>query len=307
MQAFSGKGATVFISGEAGAGKTRLTTEFLNIAKKKQVTVLTGWCLSDVAIPYFPFIEAFDSYISSNEDDEVSIANQQLSLKTWLIGNQSQANETLGNTYPEVWKDQTFRAVAQELLFLSTKKPLILILEDIHWADSASLSLLHYLARQAVSERILILATFRSEELNAYVEGRPNPLSKVLLLMGREGLYQEIKLSSLSQDDVRRIAENMLGGSVSSNLVEKLAAETMGNPLFVVESLRMMHQQGSLSKTNGQWSLCVDNFEIPTKVKDVILRRLEALKSDQRIILDAASVVGEKFDPKLIAAAVYSR
>lgn len=70
----SGKGVAVFISGEAGAGKTRLTTEFLNIAKKKQVTVLAGWCLSDVTVPYFPFIEAFDSYISSNEDDGVSIA-----------------------------------------------------------------------------------------------------------------------------------------------------------------------------------------------------------------------------------------
>ena len=303
-EAWSGKGVTIFISGEAGAGKTRLTTEFLNIAKKKPVTVLAGWCLSDVAIPYFPFIEAFDSYVSNNEVEGLSITNQQLSVKTWPIGNQSQAKETLGNTYPEAWKDQAFRAVAQELLFLSTKKPLILILEDIHWADSASLSLLHYLARQATSERILIIATFRSEELNAYVEGHPNPLSKELLLMGREDLYREVKLTNLSRDDVRRVAENMLGGLVHSDFEKKLAANTMGNPLFLVESLRMMHQQGSLYKTNGKWSLRVDNFEIPKKVKDVILRRLEALKSDQRLILNAASVVGEKFDPKLIAAVV---
>ena len=303
--ALSGKGVAVFISGEAGAGKTRLTTEFLKIAKKKQVTVLSGWCLSDVAIPYFPFMEAFDSYSSSNETDRVSIDNQQLSLKSWLIGtNQSEAKETVGNASPQAWKDQAFQAVSKEVLFLSTKKPLILVLEDIHWADSASLSLLHYLARQAASERILILATFRSEELNASVEGYPNPLSKVLLLMGRDDLYREIKLSNLKRDDVRRVAENMLGGFVHSDLVEKLAADTQGNPLFLVESLRMMHQQGSLSKTNGEWSLCFDNFEIPKKIKDVILRRLDALKSDQRIILDAASVMGEKFDPKLIAAVV---
>ena len=305
--ALSGKGVTVFISGEAGAGKTRLTTEFLNIAKKNQVHILNGWCLSDVAIPYFPFIEAFDTYISSNGEDGLSITDHRLSLKTWLIGNQFEAYPTTGNTNPEVWKDQTFRAVAKELLFLSTKKILILVLEDIHWADSASLSLLHYLARQAVSERILILATFRSEELNTRLVDQLNPLPKVKRLMGREGLYQEIKLSSLDSDGVQRIAENMLGGSVNSNLVEKLAAETMGNPLFIVESLRMIHQQGNLTKTNGQWSLFVDNFEIPTKVKDVILRRLEALKPDQRTILDAASVVGEKFDPNLIAAVVVSQ
>jgi len=177
-EALSGKGVTVFVSGEAGVGKTRLTAEFLNIANKNQVTVLTGWCLSDVAIPYFPFIEAFDTYASSNEDDGLSIVNQQLGLRTWLIGNQSEANEKIGKASPEMWKDQTFRAVANELLFLSTKKPLILILEDIHWADSASLSLLHYLARQAVSERLLIIATFRSEELDAHVVDQPNPLSK---------------------------------------------------------------------------------------------------------------------------------
>ncbi len=303
-QASSGKGVTVFISGEAGAGKTRLTTEFLNIVKKKQVTVLSGWCLSNVAVPYFPFMEAFDSYISSNEHYGGTIANQQLSMKSWLIKNQSEANETLGNTSPLVWKDQVFVAIAKELLFLSTKKPLILVMEDLHWADSASLSLLHYLARQAVSERILIIATFRSEGLNVNIEGHPNPLSKELLLMGREDLYREVKLSSLSQDDVRRIAENMLGGLVLSDFGEKLATDTMGNPLFVVESLRMMHQQGRLIKTNGKWSLRVDNFEIPKKIKDVMLLRLESLKSDQRIVLDAASVVGEKFDPKLIAAAV---
>ncbi|HUK85022.1 MAG TPA: AAA family ATPase, partial [Candidatus Acidoferrum sp.] len=304
-EASLGKGVTVFVSGEAGAGKTRLITEFINIERKKQVTILTGWCLSDVAIPYFPFIEAFDSYVSSNEDDGLSIVNQQLSLKTWLIGNQSDSNETFRNTNPEIQKDQTFRAVAKELLFLSTKKPLILVLEDIHWADSASLSLLHYLARQTVSERIFMIATFRSEELCANVEGHPNPLSKELLLMGREGLYRDVKLARLNREDVRRIAENMLGGLVSVDLVDKLAADSIGNPLFVVESLRLMHQQGNLAKTNVRWSLTVDEFEIPKKVKDVISRRVEALKSDQRIILDAASVVGEKFDPTLISAILY--
>jgi len=70
--------------------------------------------------------------------------------------------------------------------------------------------------------------------------------------MGREGLYREVKLPMLSREDVRRIAENMLGGLVSLDLVEKLSADTMGNPLFVVESLRLMHQRGKLVKANVQ-------------------------------------------------------
>ena len=199
--------------------------------------------------------------------------------------------------HPEAWKDQVFYRVNKELLFLSAKKPLILTLEDIHWADSASLSLIHYLARQVVSERILILATYRKEELNIEVEGQPNPLSKVLLLLGRDDLSREVALSNLSVDDIGRIAKNMLGGNVQLELVEKLAADSHGNPLFVVESLRMLYQQGRLSKKEDQWSLSVQDFDVPRKVRDVILRRLETLKSDQRKILDVASVVGEKFEP----------
>jgi tetratricopeptide (TPR) repeat protein len=302
---FEGKGTTVFISGEAGSGKTRLITEFLEKAKKKDVTILFGWCLSEAAIPYFPFVEAFDSYTSMSEDEGASAVNQKMSLKSWLSAtNQPELNEKIVNLQPQIWKDQAFHGVTEELLFLSAKKPLILVLDDIHWADSASLSLLHYLARKVGSERILILATFRSEELRSELGEQPNQLSKVLLLMGRDALFKEIKLPNLDKNDVGRIAENMLNGTVEPELVEKLASESHGNPLFVVETLRMLYQQGSLSKKDGQWSLCVDSFDVPRKVRDVILRRLETLKPHQRKILDVASVVGQKFNPKLVAAAV---
>ena len=221
--ALKGKGSTVLLSGEAGVGKTRLLDEFLKIAKKRKVTVLSGWCLSDAAIPYFPFVEAFDSYSSSDEDGGAAV-NQRMGLKSWLVEtNQSETNLRLASSTPQVWKDQAFAAVNKELLYLSAKKPLILALEDIHWADSASLSLLHYLARQVSSERILIIASFRSEELNAEGEGYRNPLSNVLLLMGREDLYKEVELSNLGVADVSRIAESMLERECySPNLLKRL-------------------------------------------------------------------------------------
>jgi len=154
--ALKGKGSTVLLSGEAGSGKTRLLNEFLKNARKKKVTVLSGWCLSDAAIPYFPFIEAFDSY-SLTDEDEGAPSNQRMGLKSWLVEtNQSEANQKFAASTPQVWKDQAFAAVTKELLFLSAKKPVILALDDIHWADSASLALLHYLARQVGSERIFI-------------------------------------------------------------------------------------------------------------------------------------------------------
>ena len=217
----AGKGITVFISGEAGCGKTRITKEFLEIARKNDITVLTGWCLSNAPVPFFPFLEAFDSYASGNEES-ASIASQKLGLKTWLKqANSFEGFEKSENVTPQVWKDQAFAAVTKELLFLSTEKPTILVLEDIHWADSASLSLLHFVSRAIGSERLFVLATFRSEELNSPSEGHPHPLVETLRLMGREDLFAEIKLANLNEHDVGRIAESMLSGRINPEPYKK--------------------------------------------------------------------------------------
>ena len=295
-----GKGTAVFVSGEAGSGKTRLVNEFLNTAKQRNFSVLSGWCLSNAAVPYFPFVEAFESYSSMSE----SFDSQQLKVKTLLSGtNQAESQNKNENMNAQVWKDQTFAAVLKELLLMATKKPLILFIDDIHWADSASLSLLHYITRGISSERILFIATFRSEEIFDRKAGeKPHPLVETLRLMGREGIFKEITIRDLSQSEVRKIAESMLGGSVNPNLVQKLSIESGGGPLFVVESLRMMFESGSLFQRDGSWQLSVDKLGIPSKVKDIILRRLNSLTSIQRRTLDVASVMGDKFDPQLLAA-----
>jgi len=313
------KGSTVFISGEAGSGKSRLAHEFLNIAKAKGVGVMAGWCLSDAAAPYFPFVEAFNAYFASFEQEEPSslqklgvplsisgaaqIVSEELGVTAWLTG--PKAAEKPGKPQvisPQVWKDQVFAGVARTLHVIAAQNPIILFIEDIHWADSASLALLHYVARAVDnSERILVLATFRSEELTADAEGHPHPLAETLRMMRREDLFTEINLSSLTSTDVLRIAEKMVGGSVDSALAEKLSKESQGNVLFVVESLRMLAERKSLVQENNQWRLAVDELGIPSKIKDIILRRLAILKYNQRRVLDAASVIGEKFDVELLS------
>lgn len=212
--AAQGKGTTVFISGEAGTGKTRLIKEFLNTAKQKQdVSTLAGYCLSNTAVPYFPFFEAFTSYFTTENTEEQEI-------KSWLMGpTQTGKRETLA---PQVWKDQTFIAVTQTLTAISTKEPIILLLEDIHWADSASLALIHYIARAISSNKILVLATYRSEALTTDAEGHPHPLAETLRQMRREDLYKEIKLLNLDQNSVSAVAKSMLGGDLQQELAEKL-------------------------------------------------------------------------------------
>ena len=317
--ALKGKGKTVFVSGEAGSGKTRLAKEFLKTATKKGVGVMAGWCLSDSAAPYFPFVEAFNTYFASFNEEEPSAvvqpgtalslagAGQMISgergITAWLTETKWAERSGKPEVFsPQVWKDQVYAGVAKTLHSISAQQPLVLFIEDIHWADSASLALLNYVARTVNnSERILVLATFRAEELTADAEGRPHPLAEAMRLMRREDLFAEIKLDSLDQDSVSKIAENMMGGSLQPQLSEKLATESRGNPLFVVESLRMLSERKSLLQENNQWRLAVDELGIPSKIKDIILRRLATLKYAQRRVLDAASVIGEKFDAELLS------
>jgi tetratricopeptide (TPR) repeat protein len=295
--AIMGKGNTIFISGEAGSGKTRLINEFIDEARKKNVTVLAGWCLSNAAVPYLPFIEAFD-YFSSNEESDNAAGSQQLGLKSLLMG--PNVNVKTETATRELWKEQAFSAVTKELLEMSTKKPVVLVIEDIHWADSASLSLLHYVSRALIYERILVLATFRNEEPAEPEEGNVHSLADTLRLMGREDLFNEIKLANLSEVDVGRIVESMLRGNVHPELTKKLAKESQGNPLFLVESIKFLFEHKRLVRDDGKWQLTIDKVDIPPKVKDIILRRVMALRPEQRRVLEVASVIGDTFDPELL-------
>ena len=199
-----GRGTAVFVSGEAGSGKTRLIKEFLKSVEEREITILSGWCLSNAPLPYFPFIEAFSSGLPSREYAK-SVFGQQLSIKPWPLSEYPSENrENNKAVTPQVWKDQAFSAMAKELLFRSSVKPLILVLEDMHWADSASLALLHYLSRGVLFERVLILVTFRTEELSD-AEGHPHPLVEIIQLMGREGLFKEIKLGTLTMIALREL------------------------------------------------------------------------------------------------------
>jgi pentatricopeptide repeat protein len=319
-RAFKGQGTAVLISGEAGTGKTRLVNELLRVARKRGAQTICGWCLSSMAIPYFPFIEGFNDYFSTVQNEKIQVsASKHLGITAWLRGPKSESIEATGVTgwlkgpsnvqplrkheiSPEMTKDNTALAVGKTLRLISTEAPAILFIDDIQWADSASLSLFHYLSRLIVSCKVLILATYRVEELRPVSEGHPHPLIETLRLMNREELFAEVKLTRLAMSDLTKLAESIVGGKIDDGLAARLTAESQGNPLFAVETLRMLAASSSLVCVEAKWCLTIEGIGIPSKVKDIILRRLDVLDLDQRRILDLASVIGDRFSHELIAS-----
>jgi len=302
----SGKGTTVFICGEAGVGKTRLVNEFLALAKKMGAKILSGWCLSEAAIPYFPFTEAFNTYISTISNEKAkSNMKKELGITGWLKGpefaRESKARELFST--PEIERDRTFEAVASILLQRSAQESLILFLDDLQWADHLSLALLHYLARKCKNSRLLIIGAYRPEELIRTEEKRLHPLEQTMFSMSREDLLIKMELGRLKRNDFPQLLRSIFHSLIDNEFVEKLYDETEGNPLFAIETLNLLVDEGFLSEKEGQWILMAptEKIGIPSKIHEVITRRITRLGREERRLLDLAAVCGHSFNPDIMS------
>ncbi len=305
--ALKGKGTTVFISGEAGVGKTRLVNEFLKLAKKRGAKIFSGWCLSEANIAYFPFREAFDTCASTISDAKSrSVVAKHLEITGWLSG-QEPADESKPRelfSTPEIERDRTFEAAVRVILQLSAQDPLILFIDDLHWADPSSLALLHYLSRKCRNSRLLIIGAYRSEELAHSKEERSHPLEETMFSMSREDLLTRMELNRLKRNDFPDLLRSIFRSSLSAEFEEKLFEETEGNPLFAIETLNMLVDEGYLSEKDERWVLTAqtEKIAIPSKVHEVINRRIQRVGREERKLLDLAAVCGCSFTSDMLSA-----
>jgi len=191
-------------------------------------------------------------------------------------------------------RDAGLEAISSLLVAISGKQPLLLFIDDLHLADTSSLSLLYYLARVVQNSKILVVGAYRSEEIS-------RPLLGIMQMMSRDDLFQEIALKRLSQINYFDFILSMLGVDLG-DLVKLIYEETEGNPFFAIETLRLLMQQNVLIKEDARWKLSknIKEVEIPPRVYDVVVRRINALKDEERDILDCASVVGEEFSSSVV-------
>ncbi len=292
--ALSGRGRLVMLVGEPGIGKTRIASELATYAGLRRAQVLWGRCYEGGgAPPYWPWVQAIRSYVRERDAEE---------LKSEMGSGAADIAEIVSDIHdrlpdikpppalePEQARFRLFDSIATFLKSAGRGKPLVLILDDLHWADKASLLLLEFVARELAGSRLLVIGTYRDVEVS-----RQHPLSKTLAELTRGDLYQRVLLRGLSQEDVGRFIEIVAGISPPRSLVESVHGQTEGNPLFVTEVVRLLVQEGELTKEragdSGSWSV-----RIPEGVREVIGRRLDRLSERCNQTLTIASVIGREF------------
>ena len=272
--ALSGQGGLVTLSGEAGIGKTALAKDACQEASAASALVLTGHCYDRTETPpYGPWVELFEQF-GARSDRSPSL---RAIREPGITGSPSQA--------------ALFGDVRDFFVALAREQPLVIVLDDLHWADNASLELLRFVARQLASEPILLLMTYRSDEVT-----RQHPLHWLVPVLVREALAVRIDLSPLSDDDVCALIGHsyQLPPDDTSRLAAYLQERAEGNPFFLGELLRSLDGTALSPAAEGGWALgSLADIGVPLLLRQVIDARLARLGAQADALLAVAAVIGQ--------------
>jgi hypothetical protein len=292
-EALGGRQRVLLVVGEPGIGKTRTCEELATLGRMRGAQLLWGRCHEGAGAPdYWPWVQILRAYV--HEHDPRTLRSELGAGAGDIAEVVSAVREKLPDLGPPARLDpeesrfRFFDSVATFLRNAAAAAPLVLVLDDLHWADKASLLLLQFIASQPGPARLLILGTYRDVEL-----GRQHPLEQTLGELARLPHCDRVLLRGLARDDVRRFLELTAGRTPPPGLVDAVERETEGNPFFVHEVVRLLQAEGRLERADdvASWSV-----EIPQGVRQVIGRRLSALSEACNALLASASVIGREFD-----------
>ena len=297
-----GRGRVVLLAGSGGMGKTRLAQQLATQAERQGVPVLWGRCLEEPgAPPYWPWRQLVRSYLrSSGDDDPVRTFGADLPDIAGIVpelaetfGVQPRQAESGDNAQSRF---RLFDAVTGFWRRASQRVPLLLIFEDLHFADATSLRLFGFLANELDDSRLLVIGTYRDTELS-----RQHPLFETLAELARASAFQRIQLAGLNSRETEELLAQASGGATSARWVSALHARTEGHPLFLEETLRfMMEGRGSLAlDPAGDEARLLTT--VPSGVREVIGKRLNRLSAPASRLLSIAACIGRHFDLDLLA------
>jgi predicted ATPase len=308
--AAAGRGLLLCVTGEPGLGKTTLVGSFLDeLATTGHTCSLAHGCCSERlagAEAYLPFLEALDSLLQGPGGAAAAQA-MKLLAPTWYVQLAPLAADdpTLTRVLAEAKgasQERLKRELGVFLTELSRQRPLVLFLDDVHWADPSSVDLLAYLGSKCPGLRLLVVLTYRPSDLLR----SGHPFAAVKLELQGRGVCREIALPFLNLDDFDRyLALAFAGHQFPGEFAALLHARTEGNPLFMVDLLRYLRDRGLIVQDHGRWALvrAVPDLqdELPESVRGLIQRKVDQLSPADRLLLMAASVQGPEFDSAVVA------
>jgi predicted ATPase/DNA-binding SARP family transcriptional activator len=315
-----GQTRVTFISGEPGIGKSRLASDFAQWAEKtEQARVLWGYCYEmSGLLPYQPIADAITAQVRACPAEELPALLGESAVDLAKIAPEIRLKlsdlpqpEPLG---AEVERRKLYSAVAHFFQRFAAGRPLILILDDLQWADAATLHLLNYLTLQGGSVKPfeaqtagekgggtpLYLLLYRTGEVN-----ETHPLRNLIAALMRIGIADELRLQRLSEEQVHQLLVNIAGHPVTPEFSSEIYRHTEGNPFFIGEVVRGLILEGKVIWNGERWQRTVDTseLEIPASVRLVIERRLVNLSPECRVTLTLAAVLGRQFSSSLLCKA----
>jgi len=297
--AVSGQGALAMVVGEPGIGKTSLCEQLATYVAMRGGKTLVGHSYEEgsLSLPYLPFVEAMRSYVLAR--DPAALKQELGTAATDVARIVSEIRERLdveprqaGDPEDDRWR--LLQSVSTFLRNAAAVQPLVIVLEDLHWADRGTLDLLLHIARNLQGTRILIVGTYRDIEVD-----RQHPLSAALGEMRRGVPFGRVLLRGLTPDEVHRMLNALTGQEARWTMAEAIHRQTEGNPLFIQEVMRYLVEEGYIAHEGGKWARTGDEAPeafIPEGLRDVIGRRLTRLSDECNRVLSIAAVIGRDFD-----------
>ncbi|MHA2238724.1 MAG: tetratricopeptide repeat protein, partial [Candidatus Hodarchaeales archaeon] len=205
---------------------------------------------------------------------------------------------------PQIRRNRLFENILLGIERHSHVNPSLLCIEDLQWADPSSLALMHYIAKKTRKCNLLILGTYRPEDISTTKDGEVHHLIESMQLMSRENLFQKIELERLTEEHMDEMLSSFFKRlNFPDEFKAQLYKESEGNPFFIISMIRMLIEEGTIDSKDDIWILTkeLNEVNIPSKVYDVIIRRLFRVKEKEREILDFAAVIGEEFTSDILA------
>jgi DNA-binding CsgD family transcriptional regulator/tetratricopeptide (TPR) repeat protein len=274
-------GAAVLLGGDAGAGKSRLLAELSGQARAAGWQVLVGHCLDfgDSSLPYLPLSEAFGRLATETPAAASALVEASPAIARLLPAHRLLTGSDAGVEPTD--RSSLLDAVHDALARLGRDSPLLLVVEDVHWADQSTRDLLHFLFSRRFDVPVCIVASYRSDDLH-----RRHPLRGALAEWARLPAVARLQLGPLPDGDARQLVQALHPGSLLDRDLGLIVARAEGNPFFIEELVAAVEVSGG---------------ELPANLADLLLVRLDQLNDDGRLVVRAASVAGRRVPHDLLA------